>query len=95
MLVLSRKAGESIVIGGNIVVTIVRVDGDVVKLGLAAPQDVAVHRKEVYEEIQRNNQAALTRQRQRVPPLNKPIPATQPSPPPSAVAPRPQAQTQS
>jgi carbon storage regulator len=69
MLVLSRKIGESLVISGKIVVTVVRVDGDSVRLGIAAPADVPVHRQEVYNEIQRNNREALTRQRQRVPKL--------------------------
>jgi len=62
MLILSRKPGESIVIDGRIHLKIVRVEGDVVKVGIEAPADVPVHRKEVYEEIQRNNQQALTRQ---------------------------------
>jgi carbon storage regulator len=62
MLILSRKSGESIVIDGRIHVKIVRVEGDVVKVGIEAPPSVPVHRKEVYEEIQRSNQQALTRQ---------------------------------
>lgn len=62
MLILSRKLGESIVIDGHIRVKIMRVDGDVVKIGIEAPVSVPVHRQEVYEEIQRNNQQALTRQ---------------------------------
>jgi carbon storage regulator len=62
MLILSRKSGESIVIDGRIHVKIVRVEGDVVKMGIEAPPEVPVHRKEVYEEIQRSNQQALTRQ---------------------------------
>jgi carbon storage regulator len=49
MLILSRKLGESIVIDGRIHVTIVRVEGEVVKLGITAPSEVPVHRKEVYE----------------------------------------------
>jgi carbon storage regulator len=65
MLILNRKSDESIVIDGRIVVTVLRVDGDSVKLGVVAPGDVAVHRHEVYAEIQRNNQEALT-QRQPV-----------------------------
>ena len=60
MLILSRKLNESIVIDGRIVVKIVRVDGDIVKVGIDAPADVPVHRWEVYEEIQKNNQEALT-----------------------------------
>ena len=59
MLILSRKLNESIVIDGRIIVKVVRVDGDVVKIGIAAPADVPVHRQEVYEEIQRNNLEAL------------------------------------
>ena len=69
MLILSRKSGESIVIDGRIHVKIVRVDGDVVKVGILAPADVPVHRLEVYEEIQRSNQQALTRQRTPLPKL--------------------------
>jgi carbon storage regulator len=59
MLILSRKPGESIVIDGRIVVKIVRLDGELVKLGIDAPPEIAVHRQEVYDEIQRNNQEAL------------------------------------
>jgi carbon storage regulator len=62
MLILSRKLGESIVIDGRIHVKVMRVEGDVVKLGIEAPSEVPVHRQEVYEEIQRSNQQALTRQ---------------------------------
>lgn len=62
MLILSRKIGESIVIDGRIHVTVMRVEGEVVKVGIAAPSEVPVHRKEVYEEIQRSNQQALTKQ---------------------------------
>jgi len=61
MLILSRKSGESIVIDGRVLVKIVRVEGDVVKIGVEAPPEVPVHRQEVYEEIQRSNQQALTR----------------------------------
>jgi carbon storage regulator len=60
MLVLSRKPGESIVIDGRIVVKVVRLDGDIVKLGIEAPADVPVHRQEVYIEIQKNNQEAIS-----------------------------------
>ena len=50
-------------IDGRILVKIVRCDGEVVKLGIEAPLDVPVHRQEIYDEIQRNNQQALTRSR--------------------------------
>lgn len=51
MLVLSRGEGEEIIIGGNIVVTIVRLKGGVVKVGIDAPRDIAVHRREVQDQI--------------------------------------------
>ena len=69
MLILSRKPGESVVIDGRIRLKIVRVDGEVVKLGIEAPSDLSVHRQEVYEEIQRSNQQALTRQKAPLPKL--------------------------
>jgi carbon storage regulator len=55
MLVLSRGRDESIVIGDNIVVTIVDIRRDKVRLGIDAPQEIPVHRREVYEAIQREN----------------------------------------
>jgi carbon storage regulator len=67
MLILSRKPGESIVIDGRIVVKIVRLEGDMVKVGIEAAKEVPIHRQEVYDEIQRNNQEALTANR---PPLS-------------------------
>jgi carbon storage regulator len=75
MLILSRKSGESIVIDGRIHVKIVRVEGEVVKIGIEAPAEVPVHRREIYEEIQRSNQAALTRQNAALPKLPRPEPA--------------------
>ena len=59
MLVLSRQRDESIIIGDNIVVTVVDVRGDKVRLGIEAPREVSVHRREVYEAIQRENQQAV------------------------------------
>jgi len=70
MLILSRKPGESIVIDGRITVTVIRLEGDIVKLGIAAPREVPVHRQEVYEEIQRNNVEALTENRPQLPRLS-------------------------
>jgi carbon storage regulator len=55
MLVLSRQRDESIMIGDNIVVTIVDIRGDKVRLGINAPSEIPVHRQEVYEAIQRGN----------------------------------------
>jgi carbon storage regulator len=53
MLVLSRQRDESIIIGDNIVITIVDIRGDKVRLGIDAPKEVPVHRQEVYDAIQR------------------------------------------
>ena len=58
MLVLSRHRDESIMIGDDVVVTIVDIRGDKVRLGIDAPQDIPVHRQEVYEAIQRENRKA-------------------------------------
>jgi carbon storage regulator len=77
MLILSRKPGESIVIDGRITVKIMRLDGDVVKIGIDAPANVPVHRQEVYDEIQASNREALTQPRSalpRLPAKSKPAP---------------------
>lgn len=58
MLVLSRHRDESIMIGDDVVITIVDIRGDKVRLGIDAPQDIPVHRQEVYEAIQRENRKA-------------------------------------
>lgn len=58
MLVLSRHRDESIIIGDDVVVTIVDIRGDKVRLGIQAPTDVPVHRQEVYEAIKRENEKA-------------------------------------
>jgi carbon storage regulator len=55
MLVLSRQRDESIVIGDNVVITIVDIRGDKVRLGIEAPGEIPVHRQEVYDAIQREN----------------------------------------
>ncbi|GLC87829.1 carbon storage regulator CsrA [Lysinibacillus piscis] len=60
MLVLSRKKGESIIIGDQIEVKILAVEGEQVKLGIVAPKSVKVHRSEVFEAIQEQNKEALT-----------------------------------
>ena len=57
MLVLSRHRDESIMIGDNIVITVVDVRGDKVRLGIDAPPEIPVHRQEVYDAIQREKNA--------------------------------------
>lgn len=58
MLVLSRQRDETIMIGDEIEITVVDIRGDKVRLGINAPRSVRVHRKEVYEAIQRENASA-------------------------------------
>lgn len=53
MLVLSRKRDERIIIGGNIVITVIEIRGDKVRLGIQAPSDVPVHRQEIYDALKR------------------------------------------
>jgi carbon storage regulator len=69
MLVLSRQRDESIMIGENVVVTIVDIRGDKVRLGIQAPVEIPVHRQEVYEAIKRENQRATQIQPRDVQPL--------------------------
>ncbi len=58
MLILSRKAGEKIMIGDDIAVSVIEIRGDQVKLGLEAPRSVKVYRREVFDAIRSENQAA-------------------------------------
>ena len=59
MLALSRKKGEALIINNNIEVTVLEIKGDQVKLGISAPKEVPVHRKEVYVQIQEANTEAV------------------------------------
>ncbi|MCO6456125.1 MAG: carbon storage regulator CsrA [Pirellulaceae bacterium] len=58
MLVLSRKLGEQIMLGDEVVITIVEIRGDKVRLGIDAPANVPVHRREVYEAIVRSRESS-------------------------------------
>jgi carbon storage regulator len=58
MLVLSRQRDESIIVGDNVQITIVDIRGDKVRLGIEAPANISVHRKEVFDAIQRENRKA-------------------------------------
>lgn len=60
MLALSRKKGEAIVVNNNVEITILEVKGDQVKIGISAPKDVPIYRKEVYMQIQQANQEAAS-----------------------------------
>lgn len=80
MLVLSRKINQSIMVGDNVRVVVVAVDRDQVKLGIEAPREIAVHRSEIYEEIQRTNRSAAQ--------APQPEAAAPPAVGPAALAPR-------
>ncbi len=58
MLVLTRRLNQSIKIGDEIEITVIEVRGDQVRIGVTAPRDVTVHRKEIYLQIQQENRAA-------------------------------------
>ena len=60
MLVLSRRPGESIMIGTDVVVTVLEVSGDTVRIGIRAPREIAVHREEVFLALQDANRAAAS-----------------------------------
>lgn len=59
MLVLTRKPGETVMLGENIQVKIVSVDGEQVKIGIEAPKSLKIYRREVYDAIRQENKAAL------------------------------------
>jgi carbon storage regulator len=91
VLVLSRQRDETIMIGDSIEVTVVDIRGDKVRLGINAPKEISVHRKEVYDAIRRENRAAA-----QVKPedlsglggkLGAPAPTADPSPPPAPAPP--------
>ena len=71
MLVLSRKTNESIVIDGNITVSVLRVDHDNVRLGIEAPLEIPIFRKEIYEEIKTNNEMAAGSAKRKVKQVKK------------------------
>jgi carbon storage regulator len=60
VLVLSRRVGESIMIGSDVVVTVLEVRPDLVRIGIKAPRDVEVHREEVFIEVQQANRSAAS-----------------------------------
>lgn len=83
MLVLSRRKGESIIIGNDIVVTVLEVRPDQVRLGIDAPRSVSVHREEIYLEVMRENAAAVASADRDAPVLRRKVTA-----PDDAVVPR-------
>ena len=59
MLALTRKKGESLILNNNIEVTLLEIRGDQVKIGISAPKDIPIYRKEVYLQIQESNQESV------------------------------------
>ncbi|MDR0272954.1 MAG: carbon storage regulator CsrA [Clostridiales bacterium] len=66
MLALTRKKGESIIVGDNIEVVVLGITGEQVRLGILAPKTVAVHRKEIYEQIRNENKEAMKNVREKI-----------------------------
>ena len=60
MLALTRKKGEALVINNNVEITVLEIRGDQIKIGISAPKDVPIYRKEVYLQIQQENEAAIS-----------------------------------
>jgi carbon storage regulator len=89
MLVLSRRAGESVCIGDDVVITVLDVRGDVIRLGIRAPRSIQVHREEVWRELQRVNLEAASSTEvaeQALSTLLTLTPAPAPAPPPAAAS---------
>lgn len=81
MLVLTRRVGQSIVIGDDVVVTVLEVRGDQVRVGVSAPRDVTVHRQEVFDELQEANRSAASPSPDAVTALGKLLPPAKPDDP--------------
>jgi carbon storage regulator len=97
VLVLTRRIGESIVIANNITVTVLEVRGEVVRLGIAAPREIAVHRQEVFDEVAAANRAAASPDESRIAALTKDLPTNGPAtsaPADNAAAARPSDESQ-
>jgi carbon storage regulator len=60
VLILTRRVGENVIVGDDIVISVIEVRGDAVRIGIQAPRSVTVHREEVYVELQRANEQAAS-----------------------------------
>jgi len=72
MLILTRRVGETLMIGDSVTVTVLGVKGNQVRIGINAPKDVAVHREEIYQRIQRGDEADGTTSHSEAAPGNLP-----------------------
>ena len=59
MLILTRRVGESLIIGDNVTVTVLGVKGNQVRIGINAPKDLSVHREEIYQRIKREQESGI------------------------------------
>ncbi len=80
MLVLTRRIGESLVIGDDVVIRVLDVKGDVVRIGVDAPRHVQIHRQEVYEAVMAANQAAAATSEGAIAALQDAVRARRPGP---------------
>ena len=71
MLVLTRKKGQSLMIGHDIELSIIDIQGDQVRIGINAPKSVTIHRKEIYEEIRKENLSAVVGKETNIKVLNE------------------------
>ena len=95
MLMITRRAGERVIIGGNIVVTLVEVSGQTARIGIEAPKSMPIFREEIWVEVMRENEAAARAASAKLPeivaplsaPAGKATPTTAGGGPPSAPSP--------
>lgn len=76
MLVLSRRTNESIIVNGNITITVLEIRGDHIRLGIDAPREITIHREEIHAELAKANKAAADSSGADLTRLPKPRPTT-------------------